>query len=170
MTTNIDFKGNSRAKAQADEQSRSLGYKGIDDLMEKSVSVPKEKIDTIVEGGNFICEPHEAIAALRTLSVIKSNVGGEVKLSERALRHYVCGERRHHGGKPDISRLRSLPKAIDAVRHSDSRHWELDNRPIVVVPGEKPTKGTQAVYCKNQGKTKTYAYADSGVLNGWQVN
>jgi len=167
----IDFKGNSKAKAIADTQSKDLGYEGIDDLMSRSASVPKEKVDSILEGGNFTCEPHEAVAALRTLKVIKSNVkNGEVKLSERAIRHYVCGERRHNRGEPEVSRLRSLPQAIDAVKNSDSRHWELDNKPVVVIDGETPQKGTQAVYCKNRGKTKTYAYADSGVLNGWQVN
>lgn len=166
----INFGNNAKAKSQADKQSKDLGYKGVEDLLSQSTSVPQNKIDAIVAGGNFVCEPHEAVAAIRSLASIKSNVGGEVKLSERALRHYVCGERRHHGGEPDIGRLRTLPKAIDAVKHSDSRHWELDGKKVVVLPSEKPARGTQAVYCKNSGKHKTYAYADSGVLNGWQVN
>ena len=170
----IDFKGNHRAKVKADDQATKLGYKDVDDMMSRSTSVPQEKIESILNGGDFSCEPHEAIATIRTLGEIKSNIAGEVpvKLSEHALRHYICGERRHRKGEPEVSRLCELPRAIATIRNAESRHWLLDDKPTIVFPGDTPVKGTQTVYTKRFGKNhaRAFAYTNSGVLNGWQVN
>lgn len=170
----VDFKGNTRAKAKADNQAKALGYAGIDDLMQQSTTVAKERIDAIVAGGEQPCKPHEAIAALRSHATIQPNVKGEepVKLTERPIRHYVCGERRHRGGEPEVSRLESLPLAIKAIRESDSYHHEMGGERVVRMPGEQLPKGTQTVYERKSGsgKSKAFAYTDSGVLNGWQLN
>ena len=170
----IDFRGNTRAKAKADTQATRLGYAGIDDLMQQSASVTAERIAEIMAGADSPCKAHEAIAALRSHATITPNASGEepVRLTERPIRHYVCGERRHHGGEPDIARLRSLPLAIKAIRECDSFHHELDERRIAMMPGEKPPKGTQTIYERRSGpgKSKAFAYTDSGVLNGWQLN
>ena len=170
----VDFKGNTRAKAKADNQAKALGYAGIDDLMQQSTTVAKERIYAIVAGGEQPCKPHEAIAALRSHATIQPNVKGEepVKLTERPIRHYVCGERRHRGGEPEVSRLESLPLAIKAIRESDSYHHEMGGERVVRMPGEQLPKGTQTVYERKSGsgKSKAFAYTDSGVLNGWQLN
>ena len=141
--------------------------------MQQSTTVPQETVDAIVAGGDSICKPHEAIAALRSRATIQPNVKGEetVKLTERPIRHYVCGEGRHHG-EPDVARLRSLPLAIKAVRQSDSYHHELNQQPILRSPGEKLPEKSQTVYERRSGmgKSKTFAYTDSGVLTGWQLN
>lgn len=160
--------GSGVAREKADGQSKDLGYAGIDDLMQKSTGVEQATIDSILGGGSEPCEPHEAVAALRTCASIPSGVEGEpaVKLGERPLRHYICGEGRHHGGEPDVKRLKTLPQAIQAIRHPDSYHHELNQKPIVKFPGESLPKGAQTVYQYKAGKT--FAYADSGVLTGWQ--
>ena len=160
--------GSGVAREKADRQSKDLGYAGIDDLMQKSTGVEQATIDSILGGGSEPCEPHEAVAALRTCASIPSGVEGEpaVKLGERPLRHYICGEGRHHGGEPDVKRLKTLPQAIQAIRHPDSYHHELNQKPIVKFPGESLPKGAQTVYQYKAGKT--FAYADSGVLTGWQ--
>ena len=170
----IDFKGNTRAKAKADTQATRLGYAGIDDLMQQSTSVTSERIAEITAGADSPCKAHEAIAALRSHATIRPNVSGEepVQLTERPIRHYVCGERRHHGGEPSVARLTSLPLAIKAIRECDSYHHEIDGRRIVKMPGEQLPKGAQTIYERSSGpgRTKAFAYTDSGVLNGWQLN
>ena len=170
----IDFRGNTRAKAKADVQATRLGYAGIDDLMQQSTSVTAERIAEITAGADTPCKAHEAIAALRSHATIKPNASGEepVQLTERPIRHYVCGERRHHGGEPSVARLTSLPLAIKAIRECDSYHHEIDGRRIVKMPGEQLPKGAQTIYERSSGpgRTKAFAYTDSGVLNGWQLN
>ena len=170
----IDFQGNTRAKAKADTQATRLGYAGIDDLMQQSTSVTNERIAEITAGADSPCKAHEAIAALRSHATIRPNVSGEepVQLTERPIRHYVCGERRHHGGEPSVVRLTSLPLAIKAIRECDSYHHEIDGRRIVKMPGEQLPKGAQTIYERSSGpgRTKAFAYTDSGVLNGWQLN
>ena len=169
----IDFKGRLTSKSKADDQCKKFGYSSVDDMMMQSVNVSTERIDEILNGGDFTCKPHEAVAALRSLRTIQPNVRGEkpVKVGEHSLRHYVCGERRHHGGEPDIGRLTDFPRAVAAIRQCDVRTWQIDNRPTVVFPGEKPEKGTETVYAKKFGteKAKVFAYTDSGVLTGWWV-
>jgi uncharacterized protein YlaI len=95
-----------------------------------------------------------------------------VQLTEQPIRHYVCGERRHRGGEPEVSRLTALPIAIKAIRESDSYHHELKQERIIRMPGEKLPNGAQTVYMRksSNGKSKAFAYTDSGVLNGWQLN
>lgn len=170
----IQFGGNNIARDKADGQARRLGYVGIDELMQRSTTVPKERIDEILVGGNEPCEAHEAVAALRTCAEIPSGVPGEqpVKLGERPLRHYVCGERRHRRGEPDVARLRTLPQALAAIRKCDRRHWELDDKPIARIGGESLPRGAQTVYVKRMaGRSATaFAYTDSGVLNGWWLD
>jgi len=169
----IDFMGNARSKAKADNQARTLGYAGIDDLMMQSKGVTSERVAEIVAGGEQPCKPHEAIAALRSHATIQPNVRGEepVKLTERPIRHYVCGERRRMGD-PDVSRLPSLPLAIKAIRECDSYHHELHQQRIIRMPGEKLPEQSQTVYERKSGpgKSKAFAYTDSGVLTGWQLN
>lgn len=169
----IDFKGRLTSKSKADDQCKKFDYSSVDDMMMQSVNVSTERIDEILNGGDFTCKPHEAVAALRSLRTIQPNVRGEkpVKVGEHSLRHYVCGERRHHGGEPDIGRLTDFPRAVAAIRQCDVRTWQIDNRPTVVFPGEKPGKGTETVYAKKFGteKAKVFAYTDSGVLTGWWV-
>jgi len=168
----IDFHGREKSKQKADKQCRDLGYKSVEDMMHQSTTVEQKKIDVIVQGGDFTCKPHEAVAALRSLKTIDPNVDGEepVKLNERSVRHYVCGDRR--GGEPDIKRLIEFPRAVDAVRHSTSHHWELDDVPISRIDKEPLPEFSQTVYEKSfgSGKAKVYAYTDNGVLNGWQLN
>ena len=163
----IQFGGNNIARDKADGQARRLGYVGIDELMQRSTTVPKERIDEILVGGNEPCEAHEAVAALRTCANIPSGIPGEqpVKLGERPIRHYVCGERRHRGGEPDVGRLETLPLAIRAIRHPESSRHEFLQRPIVKIPGKPLPRGAQTVYIRGNGKT--FVYADSGVLTGW---
>lgn len=166
----IDFRGNSRAKAKADGQAARLGYANVDDLMKQSADVPKERIDKILKGG-VTCAPHEAVAVLRSGATIKPGIEGEepVKLTESALRHYVCGERR---AEPEIERLKTLPIAILAIRKPDSVRHELDNMPVIPGKDGRFPKKTQTTYGRFVGKKdkmNVYAYTDSGVLSGWHI-
>ena len=161
--------GNSRKKEEADAQARKRGYKGIDDLMEQSASVPRERIDAILKGGDT-CAPHEAVAVLRSGATIQPP-GDEqpVKLGEFALRHYVCGERR---GSPDIDRLKTLPAAISAIRAPNQVLHELDDKPVLPDDKGKYPSKTQTIYKRAMGKKSNmavYAYTDSGVLSAWHV-
>lgn len=64
------------------------------------------------------------------------------------------------------------PTAIKAIRECDSYHHEMDGERVIKMPGEKLPKGTQTIYERRSlmGKSKVFAYTDSGVLNGWQLN
>lgn len=111
--------------------------------MRKSSSVPKARIEAILVGGDAHCKPHEAITALRTCASIPNGIEGEqaVRLGERPLRHYICGEGRKNGGKPDVVRLRTLPCALQAVRKPESWRHELEQAVITTSlcpEGHKP--------------------------------
>ena len=110
---------------------------------------------------------------MRSHATIKPNARGEepVRLTERPIRHYVCGERRR-GGEPDVARLSALPLAIKAIRESENVYHEYLGKRTVRMPGVELPDGAQTIYERRSGmgKSKAFAYTDSGVLNGWQLN
>lgn len=142
-------------------------------MMSESRNVPEDRVRAIIGGDETRCRPHEAVAAIRSGLTVESGVKGErpVKLTEFALRHYVCGERRKDNA-PKISNLCDFPLAVKAIRFPESVRHSLKGQGVIPDEHGRYPDGTQTEYIRRpyrKLKLVASAYTDNGVLSGWRI-